>query len=88
MPNKKSAERRARVSQRKHLHNQTIKSRLKTLERTFKTQVEEGKKEEAGKALIAVTSALDKAAKSGVVHRATANRRKSRLSTRLSALKA
>jgi ribosomal protein S20 len=49
--------------------------------------VAEGKKPEAADALRAVTSALDKAAKSGVIHSATASRKKSRLSVRLNALK-
>jgi small subunit ribosomal protein S20 len=76
-----------RNSARKHLRNQSIKSRLKTLERTYLSVVAEGKKPEAADALRAVTSALDKAAKSGVIHSATASRKKSRLSVRLNALK-
>jgi ribosomal protein S20 len=46
-----------------------------------------GKKEDAAKTLRLLTSALDKAAKSGVIHRARANRSKSRLSLRLKAVK-
>jgi small subunit ribosomal protein S20 len=87
MPNTKSAERRMRNSARKDLHNRSIKSRLKSLERSYLKLAAEGKKEEAAKALRGVASALDKAAKSGVVHRATANRKKSRLALRLAKLK-
>lgn len=87
MPNTKSAERRMRNSARKHLRNQSVKSRLKTLERTYLAVIADGKKPEAATALRAVTSALDKAAKSGVIHSATASRKKSRLSVRLNALK-
>ena len=45
-----------------------------------KTKADEelNKKTEAAKALSDVNSATDKAVKSGVVHRATANRKKSR----------
>ena len=83
MPNTKSAERRVRSNARKQLRNQRITTRLKTLERSFKSAVEEKDKDEAGKALIAVTSAIDKAAKTGTIHRVKANRKKSRLSKHL-----
>jgi small subunit ribosomal protein S20 len=79
MPNTKSAERRMRNSERKHLHNRSIISRLRKLEKDYRTLVTAGKKDEAAKALTGVNSAMDKAVKSGVVHRATANRKKSRL---------
>ena len=74
-----------RSNERKQLMNQSIKSRLKTLERHFKDAVEEGDKEVATKALRQAISALDKAAKKGVIHKAKADRKKSRLSVRLAA---
>jgi small subunit ribosomal protein S20 len=83
MPNTKSAERRMRNSERKWTHNRSIKSRLHTLERNYLALVSSGKKEDAAKALQTITSAFDKAAKNGVVHRAAANRKKSRLALRL-----
>ena len=83
MPNTKSAERRMRSSSRKRLHNRSIKSRLHTLERGYLQLLGTGKKEEAAKAFRDISSAFDKAAKSGVVHRATADRKKSRLALRL-----
>jgi small subunit ribosomal protein S20 len=87
MPNTKSAERRARNSQRKHARNISVKSRLKTLEKNYLSLISSGKKDEAAAALRGVSSAFDKAAKSGVIHSATANRKKSRLTVRLGALK-
>jgi small subunit ribosomal protein S20 len=87
MPNTKSAERRMRNSERKHLHNKASKSRLKTLEKNFLASLKVGKKEEAVHAFCAVSSGFDKAAKTGVIHSSTANRKKSRLGTRLAALK-
>jgi small subunit ribosomal protein S20 len=87
MPNTKSAERRMRNSARKQLRNRSAKSRLHTLEKSFLSLVEAGKKDDAGKALQGLTSAFDKAAKGGVVHRATADRKKSRLALRLGKLK-
>jgi small subunit ribosomal protein S20 len=83
MPNTKSAQRRMRNSARKQLQNRSIKSRLHTLEKSYLTLLSTGKREDASKAFQVVTSAFDKAAKSGVVHRATANRKKSRLALRL-----
>ena len=87
MPNTKSAERRMRNSARKKAHNRSIKSRLHSLERRYVELLAAGKKDEAAKALPSVSSAFDKAAKSGVVHRATADRKKSRLALRFAKAK-
>lgn len=87
MPNTKSAERRMRNSTRKKLHNHSVKSRLHSLERSFVRLLNTGKKDDASKMLQTITSAFDKAAKNGVVHRATANRKKSRLALRLARTK-
>ena len=87
MPNTKSAERRMRNSARKQSQNQSAKSRLKTLEKNFLATIKAGKKEDAVKAFQDVTSGFDKAAKTGVIHRGTADRKKSRLNNRLNALK-
>jgi small subunit ribosomal protein S20 len=88
MPNTKSAERRMRNSARKQLQNRSVKSRLRSLEKGYLLLVGEGKKDEAAKALRGLSSAYDKAAKVGAVHRATADRKKSRLALRLGAAKA
>lgn len=87
MPNTKSAQRRVRSTERRKLRNRSVKTKLHRLEKTYLTAVTDGKKEDAAKALNAVTSALDKAAKVGVVHRATVNRKKSRLAVRLNKVK-
>jgi len=83
MPNTKSAERRMRNSQRKHLHNRRVKSHLRHLEKDYRTLLTAGKKDEAARLLPGVTSAFDKAVKSGVLPRPTADRKKSRLSAAL-----
>jgi len=83
MPNTKSAERRMRSSARKQLHNRTVKSRLHTLEKNYLNLLGAGKKEDAANSLRALSSAFDKAAKAGVVHRTTVDRKKSRLALRL-----
>ena len=87
MPNTKSAERRMRNSARKQLHNRSIKSRLHTGERKYLQLLGEGKKEDAGKSLRELSSLFDKAAKTGTIHKATANRKKSRLALRLTRVK-
>jgi small subunit ribosomal protein S20 len=87
MPNTKSAERRARSSVRKHIQNRSVKSRLGTLEKAYLDLVGAGKKDEATTALRGVSSALDKAAKTSVLPKARANRKKSRLAARLHQLK-
>ena len=87
MPNTKSAERRARNSARKHDRNRATKSRLGTLEQKYESLVGAGKKDDAIAAFRLVSSAFDKAAKTGVLPKARANRKKSRLALRLNALK-
>jgi small subunit ribosomal protein S20 len=83
MPNTKSAERRVRNSARKNLRNRSIKSSLHTIEKGYLDLLAAGKKEDAAKQLRSLSSAFDKAAKAGAVHRATADRKKSRLALRL-----
>lgn len=87
MPNTKSAERRMRNSARKNLRNRSTKSRLHTIESNYLELLSAGKKDDAAKELRTLSSAFDKAAKAGVVHRATADRKKSRLALRLAKAK-
>ena len=87
MPNTKSAERRMRNSARKNLRNRSTKSRLHTIEKNYLDLLSAGKKEDAAKELRTLSSAFDKAAKQGIVHRATADRKKSRLAIRLAKAK-
>jgi small subunit ribosomal protein S20 len=83
MPNTKSAERRVRNSARKELHNKSIKHNLKSLESRFQEVLDTGKREDAAVAFATVVSALDKAAKSGVIHKSKADRKKSRLAVQM-----
>ena len=86
MPNTKSAERRMRNSARKRLHNRSIKSSLHQLEKKYVALLAAVKKEDASKTLSAVSSAFDKAAKKGVIHKSM-SRKKSCLSARLNTVK-
>ncbi len=85
MPNTKSAERRARVGARRQARNKSVKTRIRSLERKYRTLLTAGKNDEAGKVLRDTTSALDKAAKKGVIPKRRASRKKSRLATSLTA---
>jgi len=88
MPNTKSAERRMRNSERKRVRNRSTKSSLKSLERAYEAALTNGKKEDATTAYRKLSSAYDKAAKSGSVHASKANRKKSRLAQRLASIAA
>ena len=77
-----------RQSVKRQAQNHSISSRLKTLEKRYEAFVEGRKRDDAKKALAEVTSALDKAAKNGVIHRGKADRQKSRLAIHLAKIKA
>ena len=76
-----------RNSARKQLKNRSTKSRLGTLQKSYADLVSAGKKADATTAYNAYVSALDKAAKTGTIHRSTASRKKSRLALQLNKLK-
>lgn len=83
MPNTKSAERRVRSNARKKEHNRDWKNRVRTAEKKFRGSLKGGKREECAELLRAVTSAYDRAVRSGVLHKGTADRKKSRLALTL-----
>lgn len=83
MGNTKSALKNARKTRARTLRNRHVKSRLKTLERQFQACLE-GKDEEATrKASAEFISALDRAAKSSIIHENKAARKKSACSAKL-----
>ncbi len=73
MANSKSAAKRARQNPRRTLRNRSAISHLRSLQ---KRRAAGGGKTEDTRALV---SALDKAAKRGIIHKNAANRRKARL---------
>jgi small subunit ribosomal protein S20 len=83
MANTRSAAKQARASLRRGAQNKSIKSRLHTLERKFLAAVAGKKTEDASELYRLLSSALDKAAKTKVIHRNNASRKKSRLSAHL-----
>ena len=79
MANIKSAKKRILTNQKKAARNQAIKSAVKTEIKKVRAAIEAGNKEEAAKALLAATSAIDKAESKGVIKKNTASRKVSRL---------
>jgi len=74
MANTKSAAKRARRSLVRARHNRSVRTRLRTLQKRTRSATKPDAKE-----IHALISALDKAAKRGIIHRNAANRRKGRL---------
>ena len=79
MANIKSAKKRISVIERKTSRNRRIKNHLKTILKNFDLAIEAGNKDEAAKALLSATSAIDKAESKGVFKKNTASRKVSRL---------
>ena len=85
MPITKSAQKQVRVSERKRLSNQPIRSQCKTSITKAEKLIFSGKLNEAATAVAEAVSTLDKAAEKGVIHANNAARRKSRLLKKLNA---
>jgi len=85
MANTKSAQKAMRQSQRHALRNQGARSAVRTYVKKATLAVA-GSTEDAAEVVRAAVSALDRAAKNGIVHPNAAARRKSRLMARLHAL--
>ena len=83
MPNIKSAKKRVKVSAKKNLRNRMVKSAVRTSVKKFEAAVVADPKT-ANVQLTATTSAIDKAAAKGIIHKNAANRKKARLAKQLS----
>ena len=82
MPSAKTA----RVSERKRLQNQPLRTRAKTFVTKARRAMEDGDIEDAAAAAHDAAVALDKAAQKGAIHPNTAARRKSRIMKQLYAV--
>lgn len=85
MANTKSAIKNARKNTRRHDINQRVKSRLKTLAKSLAKAVAGTDAAAKKDAAVAYISALDKAVKSGTIHKNSASRHKSVCSKYLAA---
>ncbi len=87
MPNTKSAAKAMRGSARKRVYNIRTKDKFKSAVKTVRTSIDAKNADEALKALSAAFAALDKAAKKKVIHKNTADRKKSRMAKAINKLK-
>jgi small subunit ribosomal protein S20 len=76
MPHHKSAEKRVRTNERDRKRNVTVKKEVRTVTRKLREDAASAK---APELLREAHSVLDNAARKGVIHRKTVDRRKSRL---------
>lgn len=83
MANTKSAIKMIRVAERRRARNMPVRSRIKTLIKRARTDIDGGRMEDAQADVRSAVSALDKAANKGVIHKNNAARRKSRLMKKL-----
>ncbi|MFH1180856.1 MAG: 30S ribosomal protein S20 [bacterium] len=79
MPITKSAKKALRQSKRRRTKNIKAKNKVKSILKETRSLLSQKKAEEAKKLLSEVYKALDKAAKTGVIKKNTANRKKSRI---------
>jgi small subunit ribosomal protein S20 len=80
MANTRSATKRSRQTLRRSVLNRSVKTHLRKLQKQIRSAPER-----SGDQIRAAISAIDKAAKRGVIHRNAANRRKARLNKALAA---
>ncbi|MHA3773808.1 30S ribosomal protein S20 [Verrucomicrobiota bacterium sgz303538] len=86
MANTKSAAKRARQTERRTLANRRVLTAVKTQTKRVRETIKAGNKDAAQSVSKSFVSTLDKAAKTGRIHRNKANRLKSRANKALVAL--
>ena len=83
MPGSKSAQKQARVGERRRMRNKSVNSQCKTNITKAEKLIFSGELDPAQKAVGVAISSLDKAAEKGIIHPNNAARRKSRLMNKL-----
>ena len=83
MANTRSAAKQARAAVRRRARNRVQISTVRSSEKKIRSLAKAGKTEEAAKLLSAFQSQIDRAAKTGVVHKNTASRHKKRVAALL-----
>ncbi len=84
----KSVIKRQKQAEKKHEINKSVKSALKTLAKKVEQAAAEKKADAAKEALVKAMKAYDKAASQGILHKSTASRKISRLSTKVNKISA
>lgn len=80
MANIKSAAKRIKVIDRQTMENKSLKTKIATYVKKYKAAVDNAEKENAAKLLSETFSLIDSAVSKGTLQKATANRKKARLS--------
>ncbi len=86
MANSPQARKRARQADKRRVHNQSRRSMMRTSLKKAIAAIESGNREEAEAQYKNAASALDVAAKNGLIHRNKAARHKSRLNAHIRAM--
>jgi small subunit ribosomal protein S20 len=87
MANTKSAAKRARQTIRRTAVNRRVKNRVKVAVKRAKEALTAGDKTKASEIVLKTQAVLDKAAKTGQIHKNKAARHKSQFSLKLATLK-
>ncbi|MDZ7770759.1 MAG: 30S ribosomal protein S20 [Woeseia sp.] len=88
MANIKSAQKRARQSEKSRLHNMGLRSKMRTHIKNVLKAVEKGDKSAADAAYKAAVPVIDSMVSKGIVNKNKAARHKSRLNSKIKALAA
>lgn len=88
MANSKSAEKRARNAKVRTMRNTARKSAMKTAIKRFEASLAEGDNEKIGISFKKAIHLIDKAATKGIIHPNARDRKKARLSKKLSQARA
>lgn len=79
MANHRSSLKRIRSSEKRRQRNRIVRGSARSSVKKARTLIEQKRWDDADTAVLAAVSALDKAARKGVIHKNNAARRKSRL---------
>lgn len=83
MANIRSSEKDIRRTKARTAHNQTVKSRIRTLRKNVLAAIAKGDTKAVNTAMAEFSSAADKAGKTNVIHKNAASRLKSRVAAKL-----
>lgn len=86
MANTAQARKRARQAEKHREHNASLRSMMRTYIKKTAAAIAAGEKQAANEAFVKMTSAVDKMATKGLIHKNKAARHKSRMATKIKAL--
>ncbi len=87
MANSLQAKKRARQAEKRRVHNVSLRSRMRTYLKNVVAGIESGDASKAQEAFLKAVPIIDSAVIKGLIHKNKAARSKSRLNTKIRALK-